>query len=126
MNSIMILMPYKYYGSWVFDDPAAGLDREPFVAGIDTMIDEMVKDIPDAENGFKLIFSPTAFPGYRLRLEWRRAESGGNWYYSPDLKMEGWLCPALYRYFTTAPKELYARIEARPDLNAHIGNGENE
>ena len=64
MNSIMILMPYKYYGSWVFDDPAVGLVREPFVAGIDTMIDQMVKDIPDAENGFKLWYSPRRpFPG---------------------------------------------------------------
>jgi hypothetical protein len=117
MNSITILMPYKHYGSWVFDDAEAGLCKEPFVAGIDTMIDALVKDIPDADKGFKLTFSATAFPGHSVKLEWRRTEAGGNWYYSPDLKIEGWLCPALYKYFEQAPKELFGRFEA--------GNGKN-
>jgi len=27
--------------------------------------------------------------------------------------MEGWLCPALFKYFTAAPKTLYAQIKAR-------------
>ena len=49
MNSIRVILPYKYHGSWVFDDPAVGLHREPFIAGIDTMIDQLVADIPDAE-----------------------------------------------------------------------------
>jgi hypothetical protein len=26
--------------------------------------------------------------------------------------MEGWLCPALFKYFTDAPKALYAQIKA--------------
>jgi hypothetical protein len=113
MNAIRILMPYRYGGQWVFDDEAVGLVREPFVAGIDTMIDEMVKDIPNADTGFRLLFSPTPFPGYTIKLEWARAEYGGNWYMAPQLGMEGWLCPALFRYFKHAPKELYGRVEAR-------------
>jgi hypothetical protein len=44
MNSIMVIFPYKHQGTWVFDDEATGLVREPFVAGIDTMIDHLVKD----------------------------------------------------------------------------------
>jgi len=24
---------------------------------------------------------------------------------------EGWLCPALFKYFTSAPQRLYARVE---------------
>ena len=53
----------------------------------------------NAEKGFTLIFSSTPFPGHRYRLDWRRAESGGNWYYSADLDMEGWLCPAAFQIF---------------------------
>jgi hypothetical protein len=71
------------------------LVQEPFVSGADTWIDRVVADIPNAENGFTLIFSSTPFPGHQYRLDWRRAESGGNWYYSADLDMEGWLGAAL-------------------------------
>lgn len=113
MNAIRVLAPYKYEGMWVFDDPAVGLVREPFVAGIDTMIDRLVVSIPDAAAGFRLIFSPTPFPGYTVKLEWRREEFGGNWYYSPQFEMEGWLCPALFKYFNLAPPELYGRAEAK-------------
>jgi hypothetical protein len=113
MNSISVIVPYKYEGMWVFDDPAVGLVREAFVAGIDEMIDKLVANVPDAAKGFRLIFSATPFPGYTLKLEWRREEYGGNWYYCPQFDMEGWLCPALFKYFPKAPPELYGRAEAR-------------
>src|SRR5215470_9000265 len=85
--------------------------QEPFVAGADTWIDRVVADIPNAEEGFTLIFSSAPFPGHQYRLDWRRAEGGGNWYYSADLDMEGWLCPALFRYFSDAPASLYAQVK---------------
>jgi len=34
MNSLMVIVPYKYEGLWVFDDAAVGLSKEPFIAGI--------------------------------------------------------------------------------------------
>ena len=43
-NAIMVIAPYWYNGTWVFDDPDAGLKREPFVAGVPEMIDLLVKD----------------------------------------------------------------------------------
>lgn len=113
VNSLFVIAPYKHHGMWVFDDPATGLVKEPFIAGIDVMIDRLVAHIPDAENGFRAIFSAQAFPGHTVKLERRRAESGGTWYYSPELKMEGWLCPALFKYFPNAPAELYVRIEPK-------------
>ena len=113
MNAIGVIAPYKYEGMWVFDDAAVGFHREPFVAGIDKMIDQLVASIPNAEQGFRLMFSAAPFPGHMLRLEWRREESGGNWYYCPQLGIEGWLCPALFRYFDKAPAELYARAEPK-------------
>src|SRR5881296_3604887 len=113
MNAIGVIAPYKYEGMWVFDDPAVGLSREPFVAGIDTMIDRLVATIPGAERGFRLLFSATPFPGHTVKLEWRREEYGGNWYYSPQFDMEGWLCPALFKYFPEAPLEIYVKAEAK-------------
>jgi hypothetical protein len=113
MNSIRVLAPYKYEGQWVFDDANTGLVREPFVSGIDTMIDKLVESIPHAEKGFRLIFSAAPFPGYTVELQWRREEYGGNWYYSPKFQMEGWLCPALFKYFDAAPPKLFGRAEPK-------------
>jgi hypothetical protein len=110
-NSIMVIQPYRHAGTWVFDDPATGLDKEPFVSGIPQMIDEVVKDIPDAENGFRMLFSQTPFPAYQVKLEWRREEYGGNWYFSGSHNSEGWLCPALFKYFPQAPREIYVKAE---------------
>jgi hypothetical protein len=39
MNEIHVISPYKYHGTWVFDDARVGLLQEPFVAGADTWID---------------------------------------------------------------------------------------
>jgi hypothetical protein len=113
VNSLFVIAPYKHEGMWVFDDPRVGLSREPFIAGIDTMIDKMVAGIPDAAKGFRAVFSAAPFPGYTEKLEWRREESGGNWYYNDHFKMEGWLCPALFKYFPTAPREIYVKAEAK-------------
>src|SRR5438552_15216823 len=37
MNALLVIAPYKYQGTWVFDDPAVGLSRKPFIAEIGTM-----------------------------------------------------------------------------------------
>lgn len=48
-NALMVIAPYRYQGTWVFDDETVGLAREPFVAGIPAIIDALVRDIADAE-----------------------------------------------------------------------------
>ena len=113
MNALLVIFPYKYQGTWVFDDARVGLFREPFIAGIDTMIDKATANIPNAKRGFRAIFSAQQFPGSDFKLEWRRGESGGNWYYSDQFKMEGWLCPALFKYFSKAPPEIYVKVEPK-------------
>jgi hypothetical protein len=114
-NQIMVIAPYwlEHGQCWVFDDPAAGLCQEPFVCGVPEMLDFLVKDIPDARAGFRLYFSMALFPGYQKRLAWNREEAGGNWYTCDDPPMEGWLCPASFRYFEQAPAELYVKAEAK-------------
>jgi hypothetical protein len=111
MNSIMVIQPYKHQGMWVFDDGKVGLVQEPFISGADTVIDRMVANIPNAEEGINLVFSATPFPGHQVKFEWRREEYGGNWYYTPELAIEGWLCPALFKYFETTPKEIFAQFK---------------
>ena len=113
MNAINVIAPYKYLDMWVFDDPSVGLKQEPFVSGADRMIDRVVAKIPKADKGFIMLFAETAFPGHQLRLEWRRKDGGGNWYFSPQLSMEGWLCPALLKYFPEPPKELYVQVKPK-------------
>ena len=113
MNVINVIAPYRYLDMWVFDDPRVGLEAEPFVGGADTMIDRVTRDIPNAADGFIMVFSKTPFPGYQFQLEWRRHEHQGNVYYSHDLDAEGWLCPALLKYFDGEPAEIYVQVKPR-------------
>ena len=109
-NSIRIIMPYKFAGTWVFDDDNTGLVQEPFVAGADDIIDFMTGQIEGAEDGFGLIFSAQPFPGSHLQLSRVREEFDGWWYRAAALDMEGWLCPALFLYFDQAPEELHCKF----------------
>ena len=116
MNAIVAIHPYKHEGLWVFDDPTVDLKQEPFVAGSDMIIERIVQSIPDAESGFTIVFSATPFPGAQVEFEWRRAEHGGNWYFCPMLGLEGWLCPALFKYFETAPVRIHAQFQAKREI----------
>jgi hypothetical protein len=111
MNSLLVIHPYKQDGIWMFDDPRVGLDQEPFVAGADVILDHLVEGIPNAESGVTIFFSANPFPGSQHEFEWRREETGGNWYYSSEYELEGWLCPALFHYFESAPARLYVRVK---------------
>jgi len=116
MNSLLIIAPYQHAGVWVFDDPKVGLRQEPFVSGADHIMDLLSADIPDASAGFTLIFAAQPFPGYQAHFVRGRTEHGGTWYSWPEKKVEGWLCPALFKYFPTAPAEIY--VQARPKKNS--------
>ena len=113
-NQIMVIKPYKWSEMWVFDDEAVGLVREAFVGGADALIDLGVArmQIADADKGFLLIFSKDPFPGANMHLQWVRTESGGNVYQWEG--HEGWLCPALFKYFQRAPHDIYAQFKPLP------------
>ena len=113
-NSIMVIKPFKHSGTWVFDDEIADLYEEPFVSGMPEIIDKIIKDekIKDSHKGFSLFFSQYEFPGGNYALEWKREELGGNWYQLKGTEMEGWLCPALFKYFSDAPEEIFAQAKA--------------
>jgi hypothetical protein len=112
-NAMLVIQPYWFSGTWVFDDESTGLLREPFVSGVPAMIDRLVEvaKIPNAQKGFRLLFSASPFPGQHGSYVRTRSESGGTWYRDESTGAEGWLCPALFKYFDTAPPTLYARAE---------------
>jgi hypothetical protein len=113
MNALTVIAPYKHLGMWVFDDARVGLVQEPFVGGADTLIDLATAALSKPEEGFVLVFSASDFPGSRFRLDWRREERDGNVYYSADFQTEGWLCPALFRYFDRPPEHLFVEVRNR-------------
>jgi hypothetical protein len=113
MNSILVIHPYKHEGVWVFDDPKVGLIQEPFIAGADVILDRMTESIPGAAGGVTVLFSAAPFPGSQFDFHWRREESGGNWYFSPAFGLEGWLCPALFKYFESAPARIYVQVKPK-------------
>ena len=114
-NSIMVVKPYKWEGMWVFDDEKTGLVREPFVAGVPEILEALLEQqgipVEEAEKGFRLIFSAIPFPGHQLSARRVGEEGGGNWYEESVSKARGWLCPALFQYFDTAPDNLHVRVE---------------
>jgi hypothetical protein len=112
-NSILAISPYRWNGLWVFDDDRVGLVKEPFVSGIPEIIDAAVKGIADADKGFVLLFSANPFPGATVELEWVREDMSGNWYRWIKTGQEGWLCPALFKYFDKAPPRLYAQAKSK-------------
>lgn len=111
-NSIAVIKPYRWEGMWVFDDDRVGLVKEPFVGGADTLIDLAVEQqgIENAADGFLLLFSTGPFPGGDIRLDWVREEAGGNIYIWKEMNKDGWLCPALLKYFREPPPALYVQL----------------
>jgi hypothetical protein len=112
VNSMMVISPYKTQGIWAFDDESKGLLREPFVDEANSFIDALTSRIENAEGGFRLLFSEKPFPGFALSFKRVREEYEGNWYECDQLGGEGWLCPALFKYFDRAPETLFVKAEA--------------
>ena len=107
---IVVLKPYQVLGDsgmWVFDDGKLGLKRE-WVLGAPMIIDDMVKGIPDAHQGFRLLLSIGPFPGFTHSLTCLK----GDLYKCDQTKETTGLGPKLVVYFGKAPGKLYAKAEA--------------
>jgi pimeloyl-ACP methyl ester carboxylesterase len=113
-SQIKVIRPYRWEGVWVFDDPAVGLDKEALVAGMPELLEIATEraGIANPEKGFVVLFSKDPFPTAQVCLERVREEGGGNVYRWPEVGKEGWLCPALFRYFDQAPERLYVEVRA--------------
>jgi hypothetical protein len=102
---------------WVFDDPEADLDKEALVEGMPEIIAHALKQegLPPGEP-FTLAFLDTPFrnaPGrHAYSLTWlgESEGDGGNWYRLDGSRLQGWLCPALFAYFGSAPEKIHFSI----------------
>jgi hypothetical protein len=76
----------------------------------------MVADNPDAPNGFLLLFSGEPFSPVSVTA--RLGAAGDEWQRPTvrRVRQEGWLCPALLKYFDGPPKNIYVQAKPKPDL----------
>lgn len=114
MNEITIINPYWKYGTWCFTDDAIGVRDEAFVAGADEVISYLVQDIPNAEDGFQMMFSENPFPDYDLKVDHVESDGySGNFYKmeTESMSLTFWLCGCLLKYFDKAPKQIYVKIQ---------------
>jgi hypothetical protein len=114
MNQINVIHPYQYQGQWVFDDLSVGLDKEAFVGGSDDVCDLLLLKVGyDNQPQFTLIFSKDNFPGAQYCFDNIGApEDGvGRFFHCEELEMTGWLCPALFKYFETAPAHIHVQAK---------------
>ena len=141
----LTIYPYRLENEcWVFDDQVAGLKEEAFVQGMTEMISRIVefKEIAHASQGFALSFAAEPFD-HDVELAWITPEeaakarnckptdlvSVGNWYRGAvaGQPMVGWLCPALFLYFSEAPKKIFVRANPLPaglDPIWHVAPGD--
>ena len=112
MTSIlMIIAPYWHDDMWVFDDECSGMDKEPLVAGIPQIVDDLVRNISDARGGFRLLFSAAVFPGYQMKLERMGEDDQGGGYAIDGRPDEGRVSAALAGYFETVPEAIFVAAE---------------
>ena len=108
-NQINVVHPYVWFNQWVFDDPDVGLIKEPFVAGADSMIDLMT----DNADSCTLVFSKDKFPTAEHKITKVKGDGYGTDYIYDTIRgsLKLWLCPALLKYFTKAPKHIYFQVK---------------
>lgn len=103
-DDLTVIEPRWQEGSWVLDNKG---EKVVLPEGIAAIIDDLVKDIADARQGFRLVLSPAPFQGYQVELT-----SAGYWYRDNGREGQGCVCPALFDCFETAPEAVYMRAEA--------------
>ncbi len=107
-----IIYPKRTGGRWYFEGPE--IDSLPYyfnLLGMNDILERIASEIPDSENGFKFSFAETEFPGYRFTINRKEKHANGYWYFSPELKLMGWLGPEAKDVFPDFPNRIYANYE---------------
>jgi hypothetical protein len=103
-----VINVYKDSGAWVFDDPERGFLREPFVFGMDALLERFTSALPSLGRDFQLVFSSERLPEIMGVLIREGADAGGYWYSAPSYDLRGWMGDkGLKRYFPEAPPMIY-------------------
>ena len=106
----------------MLDDREHGMMHEPFVFGMEQLLDRFAETMPHAHDGFQMYLSdkkmpdirglPTGSAGVLIRKE---ADAGGYWYYSSYFDLRGWMGNGgLTRYFSEPPSIIYYYGAPRP------------
>jgi hypothetical protein len=117
-NTLRCLVPFRWGGTWVFDDPAVGLDKEPFVVGIPELIDILLtrKGMKNVDR-FRLTFSASEIPGYDEKINMRFGPiDDGTGYETQSFGMTGFMFSrALDLYFYESPEQIYVKLDPYSD-----------
>jgi len=84
-NAMMSITIYKHNGFWSFTDDERGLVHEPFVMGMDEIIDFFIEKYGDKDSAtHTILFSGRKFPGsqgYLSKIKHsHEPDHGGAWY----------------------------------------------
>jgi hypothetical protein len=107
---IFKIVPYKYGSELVFDQEEYGLIKEPLIEGVPEILYELCERHNVSSEKFDLYFSDEPFEGFQLVADKLREYGGGFWYQIGA--KEGWLCPAMFFYFDSVPKNIYFKVES--------------
>lgn len=127
-NALYVIHPYRMAsGLWAFDDVTRGLVAEPFVTSASQILDMLANSVGERDN-VNVVFSDQPFQDhqhvFRLASGGDR-EFGGSVYANDQLGLEGWLCPALLKYFPQPPESLYvAAFPTKFDEEADLAHKE--
>lgn len=105
------ISPYKYNGTWVFDDLSKGISKELFINGSDGIFEYFYNQ---RNQYFELKFSDKPFPECELIFNKKNQELDGYWYSCCSLRMSGWLCPVILKYYGEAPERLFVQFKYNP------------
>lgn len=106
-NTLYLVQVRRLHDTWVFSDEKVGLVDEPFVSGFPEIINVYV---PHDVKTFNLTFSDYPFPAYTTVVQRQEQQYDGWWYLNQQSGLRGWLCPALYKYYSTPPLNVYVRV----------------
>ena len=101
-------------GRWLFDDLDRDIFGEPFVDGMDEILDKL-SGIPrsfDSQGRAKMTFSDRTAPQLTHELQRQEFMHGGYYYRLAGTDDRGWLCPVTMQYFASFPVSLFLRVEA--------------
>ena len=97
-------------GLWVYDDSKFGVREQPFVFGMDLILESIVEQVEKVEDRLNLVFASIPFPGSEFCLEFVREETEGFVYRWEEKNLQGWLSPSLRNYFPEPPPEIYLQL----------------
>ena len=110
MNTLFRILIRRQDGLWIYDDKNFQVREQPFVFGMDLILEKMINPPLENSNCLNLIFSCIAFPGSEFCLEFVREETEGFIYRWEKRNLQGWLSPSLRNYFPEPPPQIYLQV----------------